>query len=186
MRICVATYFTKGWCYSIDSWFEHFISSARGLSGNLILSTDVSEECEEKCRAIKARAEHVGWITHIIKSVGVEDSQRAYKDEAQLIIARIQQKAFSLARELDSDIFWSIESDVLVPPNALKVLLQALEFDDGYYGIGMVTYPNGQFLGGRGSPQNHIAEDFKQDERTIPADLKKQIKKQSICLKKQD
>ena len=90
-----------------------------------------------------------------------KDSQKAYKDDAQLIIARIQQKAFSLARKLDADILWSIESDVLVPPNSLKVLLQALEFDDGYYGVGMVTYPNGQFLGGRGNPQHHIAEDFK-------------------------
>ena len=167
MKICVATYFTKGWCYSIDSWLEHFISSAIKFSGNLIISTDTSEECEEKCRAIKARAEQSGWTTHIIKSVGVEDSQKAYKDDAQLIIARIQQKAFSLARGLDSDIFWSIESDILVPPNTLNVLLQALEFDDGYYGVAMVSYPNGQFLGGRGNSQHPIAEDFKQDERII-------------------
>lgn len=183
MKISVATYFTKGWCYSVDSWLEHFIVAVRGYSGNLIISTDTSEECEEKCRAIKARSEQIGWKTHIIKSVGVQDSQEAYKDDAQLIIARIQQKAFSLARELDSDIFWSIESDVLVPPNSLKVLLQTLEFDDGYYGIAMVTYPNGQFLGGRGSPTHQIAEDFKQDERDIPSELKKQIKKKDERLK---
>jgi hypothetical protein len=177
MRICAGVYFTKGWCYSIESWLEHFIASVNGFSGSLIVSTDTSDECEEKCKAIKAKAEKAGWATHIIKSAGVEDSQKAYKDDAQLIIARIQQKAFSLAREIKADIFWSIESDVLVPPNALKVLLQTLEFDDGYYGVAMVTYPNGQFLGGRGNPQHQIAEDFKQDERIIPADLKKQIKK---------
>lgn len=182
-KISVATYFTKGWCYSVDSWLESFLVSVCRFCGNLIISTDTSEECEEKCRAIKARAEQVGWKTHIIKSVGVQDSQEAYKDDAQLIIARIQQKAFSLARELDSDIFWSIESDVLVPPNALRVLLQALEFDDGYYGIAMVTYPNGQFLGGRGSPTHPIAEDFKEYERNIPSDLKKQIKKKDERLK---
>lgn len=183
MRICVATYFTKGWCYSIDSWFGHFIASAKGFSGDLILSTDTSEECDEKCRAITEMAVQAGWVTHVVKSEVKEDSQKAYKDDAQLIIARIQQKAFSLARKLDADIFWSIESDVLVPPNSLKVLLQALEFDDGYYGIGMVTYPNGQFLGGRGNPQHHIAEDFKADERVVPSELKKQIKKREERIK---
>jgi hypothetical protein len=177
MKICAGVYFTKGWCYSVDSWLEHFIVSVKGFSGSLIVSTDISDECEEKCRAIKARAEQAGWATHIIKSAGVDDSREAYKDDAQLIIARIQQKAFSLAREINADIFWSIESDVLVPPNALKVLLQTLEFDEGYYGVAMVTYPNGQFLGGRGNPRHQIAEDFKQDERIIPAELKKQIKK---------
>jgi len=170
VKICTATYFTKGWCYSMDSWFEHFISSARGFSGDLILSTDTSDECDEKCKIITAKALEAGWVTHIVKSVVQEDSQKAYKDDAQLIIAIIQQKAFSMARKLDADIFWSIESDVLVPPNSLKVLLQSLEFDDGHYGVGMVTYPNGQFLGGRGNPQHHIAEDFKPEERVIPAD----------------
>jgi hypothetical protein len=183
VKICTATYFTKGWCYSVDSWLEHFAASAKGFSGNLIVSTDFSEECEEKFKIIKSRLEPMGWVAHSVKSSGVEDSQKAYKDDAQLIIARIQQKAFSLARDLDSDIFWSIESDVLVPPNALKVLLQTLEFDEGYYGIAMVTYPNGQFLGGRGSPTHPIAEDFKQDERDIPSDLKKQIKKKDERLK---
>ena len=177
MKICVCTFFTKSWCYSVDSWLEHTLSSLKGFSGSLIISTDFSEECEEKFKIIKARAMLGGWTAYHVKSSGVQDSQTAYKENAQLIIARIQQKAFSLAREIDCDILWSIESDVLVPPNALKVLLQALEFDDGYYGIAMVTYPNGQFLGGRGSPQHQIAEDCKQDERVIPADIKKQIKK---------
>jgi len=177
MKICVCTFFTKSWCYSVDSWLEHTLASLRGFSGSLIVSTDFSEECEEKFKIIKARAALGGWTAYHVKSSGVQDSQTAYKENAQLIIARIQQKAFSLARELDCDILWSIESDVLVPPNALKVLIQAIEFDDGYYGIAMVTYPNGQFLGGRGSPQHQIAEDCKQSERIIPAEIKKQIKK---------
>ena len=176
-RICVAVYFTQGWCYSVDSWLEHFLASAKGFQGSLIVSTDFSDECDEKFKMIKARSEVAGWTAYNVKSSGVEDSQKAYKEDAQLIIARIQQKAFSMARELDADLFWSIESDILVPPNALKVLLQALEFDDEYYGIAMVTYPNGQFLGGRGSPNHPIAEDCKQDERIIPAELKKEIKK---------
>lgn len=177
MKLTVGTFFTKGWCYSVDSWLEHFIASAKGFSGDLIVSTDFSDECDEKFRLIKSRCEVIGWTAHHLKTTDIDDSQKAYKDDAQLIIARIQQKAFSFARELNSDIFWSIESDVLVPPNALKVLLQALEFDDNYYGIAMVTYPNGQFLGGRGTPQHPIAEDYKQDERIISPEIKKQIKK---------
>lgn len=177
MKICAGVYFTKSWCYSVDSWLEHFIVSAREFSGNLVVSTDFSEECDQKFELIKSRMESIGWTAHLVKSSDIEDSQKAYKENAQLIISRIQQRAFSTARDLGADVFWSIESDVLVPPNALKVLLQALEFDDNYYGIAMVTYPNGQFLGGRGTPQHPIEEDFKQDEREIPSDLKKQIKR---------
>lgn len=125
----------------------------------------------------------MGWTAYSIKTPEINDSQKPYKDNAQLIIARIQQKAFSLARDLNADVFWSIESDVLVPPNALKVLLQALEFDDGYYGVGMVTYPNGQFLGGRGTPQNPIAEDFSEDERILTTEIKKEIKKRDDKIK---
>jgi hypothetical protein len=183
-NIVASVYFTKGWCYSIDSWLEHFINAIRGFqNGKLVVSIDTSDECEDKFRLIKARVEQVGWTAYCVKSVGVQDSQEAYKDDAQLIIARIQQKAFSTARDLDADLFWSIESDILIPPNSLKILNQALEFDDGYYGIAMITYPNGQFLGGRGSPTHPIAEDYKQDERDIPSDLKKQIKKKDERLK---
>lgn len=161
----------------MESWLEHFCSAIPETSGVLIVSTDRSEECFQKYRAISERLGRTKWESVHITSDIDTDKHECYKDDAQLIIAKIQQKAFSKARDLGAGLFWSIESDVLVPPNALKVLRQALEFDDGYYGIAMVTYPNGQFLGGRGTPRNHICEDATEEERRLTPELKKAVEK---------
>jgi hypothetical protein len=184
MPLTAGVYFTKNWCYSIDSWLEHFCSAISGTLGTLIVSTDSTDECLEKASKIKERLAIFGWQTiHVVTDIS-DDKFECYKDDAQYIIARIQQKAFAKARELSPDYFWSIESDVLVPPNALKVLLQALQFDDSYYGIGMVTYPNGQFLGGRGTARHNICEDATEEERDIPKELKKRMDKRKDDLEK--
>ena len=175
--IACGTFFTKSWCYSVDSWLEHFVCAIDGTSGILVVSTDQSDECLQKYKAISTRLFHTKWSPVHVTSEFDTDNHECYKNDAQLIISKIQQKAFSKARELGADFFWSIESDVLVPPNALKILMQALEFDDGYYGIGMITYPNGQFLGGRGTPQHQICEDATEDERQITPELKKAVQK---------
>ena len=70
---------------------------------------------------------------------------------------------------------WSVESDNLVPPDALRVAEWALAMptEDGspFYHVAAVTYPNGLFLGGNGTPQNPIAEDFNEKERKLPPRL---------------
>lgn len=175
--LCAGTYFTESWCYSVESWLEHFCQSISESHGTLIVSTDESDGCSKKYKKISDMVSRKNWTSIHVRSKIEADRHECYKDDAQLVIAKIQQKAFSKARELGADLFWSIESDVLVPPNALKVLQQALEFDDGYYGIGMVTYPNGQFLGGRGTPQHQICEDVTEDERQLTPELKKAVEK---------
>lgn len=174
MKICVATYFTRGWGYSVDSWLDRVFTALRGHSGLIIISTDQSDECLAKATKIKEKFR--GWeFSHVATPVET-DNRKPYGTEAQLIIARIQHAAFSKAREYDCDYFWSVESDILVPPNAFSVLRQALEFDDGYYGVAMVTYPNGQFLGGRGTPDRQICEDVYDDERKIPKEFLAKLK----------
>lgn len=175
MRLAAATYFTKGWCYSVDSWLEHFCAATAGLEGVLVVATDESEECLQKYRQIGQRLAATPWTTIRVTCPLQTDDHECYKNEAQLIIARLQQRAFAKAREVRADYFWSIESDVLVPPNALTVLRQALEFDDAYYSIAMVTYPNGQFLGGRGTSRQPICEDATEDERQLTPELKKAV-----------
>jgi len=169
----LCTFFTQGWTYSVQSWAEHTATAVRGEQGHLILATDDSKECAEMVAKIARK--FLGHELHHLPLPGIDDAQKAYKDEAQLIIARLQQAAFARAREVGAGDCWCVESDVLVPPNALKVLRQALAFDDGHYSIAMVTYPNGQFLGGRGTQQHPIAEDYKADERQIPDELQKEI-----------
>ena len=115
--LTAGTFFTKSWGYSVDSWLEHFCSAIAGTSGNLIISTDQSEECLEKYKSISERLTHTKWASVHVTSDFNTDKHECYKNDAQLIIAKIQQKAFSKARELEADSFWSIESDVLVPPN---------------------------------------------------------------------
>jgi hypothetical protein len=139
------------------------------------VSTDKSEECAKKAAEIGSQMP--GWeLAHLTSPID-DDNKPPYKEEAQKIIATIQGAAFEKARNWGAEQFWSVESDILVPPNALKVLRQAIEFDEGYYGVAMITYPNGQFLGGRGTPRNHILEDVYDDERVIPLALANKIKK---------
>lgn len=109
-------------------------------------------------------------------SCDVEERGAHYEVDRQILIATLQSAGFSAAREWGCDLLWSVEADVLVPPNALKVSMQMLEFDDGYYDVSFVTYPSqggGSFLGGHGEPNAHIAEDFLDSERVIPDRLKK-------------
>lgn len=173
--IAIATYFTKGWTYSVESWLNHVHSAAAHTSGAVIVSTDHSQECLDMVSLIKERMGS-GWGVHHCKNNIPTDRHPAYKESAQLIIAKIQNSAFSKAREIGASQLWSVESDVLVPPNALKISQQAIEFDDGYYDVAMVTYFNGQFLGGRGTTQNQICPDVYDDERVITKDLKKRLK----------
>ena len=179
--IAVATYFTKGWCYSIEAWAAHVKEATRGMEVKFILACDDSDECKSHAEIVEKM---LGAEAIKIFIPGLNDSQKAYKNEAQLIIAKLQTSAFVAARNAEAEFFWSVESDVLVPPNSLKVLLQAVQFDDGYYSVGMVTYPNGQFLGGRGTQSHPIAEDFTMEEREIPQDLKEKIEERAKILKK--
>ena len=105
----------------------------------------------------------------------VKEEGDHYAIDRQILIATLQSAGFSAAREWGCDFLWSVEADVLVPPNALKVSMQMLEFDDGYYDVSFVTYPSqggGSFLGGHGEFDSHINEDFIDSERSIPKRLK--------------
>lgn len=174
MKLCVATYFTKAWVYSVESWLDHVQAALYGVSGDMVVSTDRSEECLQKYEKIKEKMK--GWDVHLCRNDVPDDRQIVYGETAQFIISKIQGAAFSKARALGAELFWSVESDVLASPNSFKVLKQALEFDEGFYDVAMATYFNGQFLGGRGTPQNHICPDIYDEERIIPRQLQKKIK----------
>lgn len=115
-----------------------------------------------------------------------EDGHKNYKNAAQLVIAQMRSRAFDRARQLNVDLCWSLDSDVLPPPNALRCMKQMLEFDDGLYSISTCPYPSqggGDFLGGRGTPEHPILPDFYDDERSIPLVLKKKMKRHQDRLK---
>ena len=102
----------------------------------------------------------------------VEGGSDNYKEAAQLLIGDMRTVAHAEARKVGSDWCWSLDSDTLPAPNALRCLLDACMFDGGHYSVAMCPYPNTAFLGGFGTPQNPIAEDFLPYERKLSKRLK--------------
>jgi hypothetical protein len=98
-----------------------------------------------------------------------------YKTDSQLLIAQMRTKATMQALAFDSDRCLSLDGDVLPPHNAIRCMLDMLEFDNGYYGVSFCPYPShggGAFLGGRGTIQNPILPDSYEDEKVVPKELK--------------
>jgi hypothetical protein len=181
--IAITTYATKNYCYALGVVAQRIAQNIRDAKqiGRcfFVMASDDSEEAKIGYSHFEKTLSDVGCETHRVIISGCDDDHKdkAYKDEAQRLIARLQTSAWDFARSKNPDLLWSVESDVIPPENALKVLKDTLGFDDGYYDIAMVTYPNGKFLGGRGTYRHQIAEDFLPEERSIPKELEKKIKK---------
>lgn len=116
-----------------------------------------------------------GATVMVIKRQWVEGEN--YKHHAQLTIAQMRSLAFENARSHDADFCWSIDSDVLPPPNALLCSLQMLAFDACYYSIACCPYVSqggGLYLTGRGDPHNPIFQDFNMFEREVPLEIQEE------------
>ena len=144
---------------------------------HFIFATDKSEESKEAENFAKGHLPE-GWKVTAIRLPITEDT-KDYKESAQVRIAQLQGAAFEFARRIKADLCWSVESDTIPTANSLRVLEWTLQMPDAdgqsYYDIAAATYPNGLFLGGFGTPQNQIAEDFLPSERKLKPRLK-------ICL----
>lgn len=148
----------------------------REPEGVIILVGDDSKDIRD-AKAFYDNVLPESWSSELI--VGkYEDGLKNYKNPAQLIIAQMRSRAFDRSRQRNADLCWSLDSDVLPQPNALRVMKQMLEFDDGFYSVSTCPYPSqggGSFLGGRGMPERPILPDFYDDEREIPKDLKRKM-----------
>lgn len=112
----------------------------------------------------------------VVLNAGRENDGENYKEKAQLLIARLRDAAFAEARKMGATLCWSLDSDTLPPHNALRCMINGLEWDGGYYSVSTCPYPNGAFLGGFGTPSNPIAEDFLPHERKVPDELMAELK----------
>ncbi len=154
------------------------IAAAAGhhAEAHFVLATDQSGEAKEAIEVARHELPE-GWriqaITLPLEDGGAEGKD--YQVEAQMRIAALQGAAFAAARKIRATALWSVEADNLVPADALRVAEWALQMPqaDGssFYDVAAVTYPNGLFLGGNGTPQNQIAEDFIEKERRLPPRL---------------
>ncbi len=175
--VAIATYATKSYFHVWPQFLRRIAAAAaHHAEAHFILATDESEEGKKAVEAARHELPE-GWriaaIALPLDDGGTEGKD--YKVEAQMRIAALQGAAFALARKIRATALWSVESDNLVPPDALRVAEWALAMptEDGspFYHVAAVTYPNGLFLGGNGTPQNPIAEDFNEKERKLPPRL---------------
>jgi hypothetical protein len=174
--IAIGVAATKSYLYAWQQCLRSIAATAAHETDvHFILATDESDE--GKRAEIQAKQElPEGWKVTVIRLAGMEGDSKDYKEAAQMRIAALQGALFSFARaKVRADLFLSVESDTVLPANALRVLQWTLQMPkaDGspLYDIAAGTYPNGLFLGGFGSPQNPIAEDFLPNERKLPRRL---------------
>jgi len=185
-KITIAIFGTRKYLYATRVLSRRILSNIQGLSNRheeyefaVIVVSDKSAEAraayEGINKTLSSRAE-----CHLL-ALDIDDGKKfePYKPDSQLLIAQMDTAAFEFGREANSDYFWCVEGDVLPPENALRCMLNTLDFDDGYYDVAMVTYPSqggGGFLGGRGTPEKHICDNWDVSERIIPKKLEARLR----------
>jgi hypothetical protein len=180
----ICTYATKGYLFVWPQMIRRIAAAVSHLeSGHFIFATDKSKEAKAAVEVVQKELPE-NWQIHAIEHDMPDDTSENYKLDAQIRIAMLQGSAFSFARKLKSDLCWSVESDILVHPDSLRISEWVLNMPDNYYDVAMVTYPNNKFLGGRGSYQHPIAEDFLMNERVVPERLQKRVLAHNETLKK--
>src|SRR6185436_11128230 len=177
---------TKSYSYALLAQARRVVACiGREPEGVIILVGDASGEIL-RAKNFYTSILPVTWSVEMIQD-RFKDGLQNYKNPAQLTIARMRSIGFDRSRQLQVNQCWSLDSDVLPQANALRVMQQMLEFDDGYYSVSTCPYPSqggGAFLGGRGTTERTILPDFYDDEREIPDDLKKRMDKHTGQLKK--
>jgi hypothetical protein len=178
--IAICTAATKGYLHAWPQCVRAIAAAAAHHDeAHFIFSTDESKEGEAAAEIAKRELPE-GWKVSVLKHPFADDA-KDYKEAAQLRIAALQGAGFAFARKIRADQCWVVESDTIVPAHGLRVLEWTLAMPqaDGrpYYDIAAATYPNGLFLGGFGSPQHQIAEDFLPEERNLKPRLKLLLEK---------
>jgi hypothetical protein len=186
MKLAITICATKSYTYAMSAQARRVlanIAAARAEPGALILVGDTSRELKAVAKYYEAILPE-GWVVRLAGDATLTEGGENYKPQAQLLIAAMRSEAFAQARKFNADFCWSLDSDVLPPANALRCSLTMLEFDGGYYSVSTCPYPNGAFLGGCGTRQHPIAEDFLPGERKLPPELKAEFDANEAELKK--
>ena len=188
--LAIATAATKSYLHAFPQCMRSIAAAAaHHEKAHFIFATDESKEGKAAEEIAKNELPD-GWPVTVIRMKGMGDDAKDYKSHAQLRIAALQGAAFAFARsKVRASSLLSVESDNIIPANALRVLEWTLGMPtaDGspYYDIAAATYPNGLFLGGFGTPQHPIAEDFLPSERKLPSRLSLILEKCEERLKSQ-
>lgn len=175
MKTAIFTAATKSYCYAIEHCANALARSLHGSSDEFvwIIATDSVESVSPGIRAW----ESFGFKSPTIIETGLPEAPQKYKEESQLLIAKLQQACMDEATKTNADLYFSVESDIIVHPDAYAGLKWLLECPvRPKYDIAAATYFNGSFLCGRGTPSKQICDDFYEEEREIPEDLANELK----------
>lgn len=170
---------TKSYTYAMRAQARRIVANIvaariQHWHGHVVLVGDESKELKAVADVYRAILPE-GWSVTLIGNRALVEGGENYKESAQLLIAAMRSEAFTFCRKLGVSRTWSLDSDVLPTANALRCMLNTLEFDDGLYSVATCPYPNTAWLGGFGTPNNPIAEDFLPHERILPAKLKRAL-----------
>jgi len=175
--LAIAVAATKNYLYAWPQCMRSIAAAAiHHKDAHFILATDESPE-GQAAEAVAKNELPEGWKVTVLKFPFQDDTSEKYQIPAQVRIANLQGAAFAFARsKLRATRCLSIESDNIIPSDAIRVLEWTLDMPTAdrapYYDIAAATYPNGLFLGGFGTPQYPIAQDFLPHERKLKPRLK--------------
>jgi hypothetical protein len=175
-KIAVILPCTDNYAYAIEECVTAISASLKTLEADLYICTNKTGNVISKVRSLpKMRNLNI----HEIQN-DVGDHKKPYKTESQITIARLIGSGLDTARDRDYEYCWIVESDVIVHPDALDCLIWAQKYPSSpKYDVTVATYYNGSFLCGRGTPYNHIAEDYLPCEKIGGIELSKKIKTMS-------
>lgn len=175
--LAITTYATRNYLHAWQQCLRGITAAAsHHEEAHFIFATDNSKESKEAEEQAKMELPE-GWKISTLRLKIEDDTAEKYKHKSQHIIAALQGAAFNFARgKVRPDFCWSVESDTIPTAESLRMLEWTLAMPqaDGspYYDVAAATYPNGLFLGGFGTYQNPIAEDFLPHEKILRPRLK--------------
>jgi hypothetical protein len=179
--LAITTQATKSYTYALEAQLPLMVAALRyaGIDEAVfILAGDHSEELKKAAKTIekdlrdgtpKIRFEHL--------ALNVGDNGNAkHQKSSNLVIAKLQAAAWHKARMMGADRLWNLEADILPNANTLQCMIDVLAFDHGRYDVAFCTYPNEDFVGGRGDDQHWIFPNVFDDERQATPEMHKRIK----------
>lgn len=176
--LAITTYCTKSYTYALEAQIPLCIQAlqiAKIKNAVFIMAGDKSDKVKDVFSIYSDALKRMG-IASVLLSLDVVCNENAnHQKGSNLVIANLQHAAWQEARLQGASMCWSLESDILPQPKALRALIDTINFDGGWYDVAMAAYPNSEFLGGRGTPKNWILPTVYPDEKLISEELQKRI-----------
>ena len=183
MKLAIAVVATESHTYTMEAQARAVQAnlSYAGIEPEEVIFILVGDDSSSFHQVVVYYGEIMPEATLLHEHHKVSEDEKNYTQAAQLLIAQLRTQTVTLARSQGVDMFWSLDSDVLPPSNALRCSLDMVSFDKGKaYQVAACPYPSqggGPWLCGRGTYQNRIATDILTEEHALPDYLRRRIEK---------